>query len=200
MILQMIRNRSAPADETREATQYLEPLPIVAVFGSGTNPYLEQSNEVGNWLASLNVHLLTGGGGGVMLAVSRAFASNADRKGLVIGVIPGRVNESGGEYALRSGYPNPWIDIPIFTHLPDSGKQGMSKTSRNHINVLTSDIIIVLPGQLGTASETELAVHYNKPVVAWLEDKAQLMGLHPKVPMVKRFNQVKKFVIANLPN
>lgn len=200
MVMQMLRNRAARLDETEKSGLRHASLPIVGVFGSGSNPHLEQSNELGSWLASLNVHLLTGGGGGVMLAVSRAFASTHNRAGLVIGIIPGQVNETGTEHGLRDGYPNPWIDIPIFTHLPDSGERGMHKTSRNHINVLTSDVIVVLPGQLGTASETELAVRYNKPVIAWLEDRSQIMGLHPGVPTVKRFSQIKKFVSANLPN
>ena len=38
--------------------------------------------------------------------------------------------------------------------------------SRNHINILTSDLVILLPGGEGTASEAELAVRYNKSVIA----------------------------------
>jgi len=160
---------------------------------------MDKSDELGTWLASLSVHLLTGGGGGVMLAVSRAFANVTSRKGLVIGIIPGKINETITEYELQDGYPNPWIELPIFTHLPESGERGTNQNSRNHINVLTSDVIVVLPGHLGTAAETELAVRYNKPAIAWLEDRKQILGLHPKVPTVKGFGQVKKFVSANLP-
>ncbi len=200
MAMQRLRKRTAHSDRADSAGHSTMSLPIVGVFGSGSNPHLEQSNELGVWLASLNVHLLTGGGGGVMLAVSRAFAGARNRTGLVIGIIPGQVDESGNEYGLRDGYPNPWVDIPIFTHLPDSGAKGVLYSSRNHINVLSSDVMVVLPGQLGTAAETELAVRYNKPIIAWLEDRSQILGLHPKVRSVKRFSQVKKFVSANLPN
>ena len=196
----MIGNRTDSSVAITQAANEQKGLPIVGVFGSGSHPHLEQSKELGVWLATQNVHLLTGGGGGVMLAVSHAYSGVANRTGLVIGIIPGEISEPDDKYALRDGYPNPWIDIPIFTHLPHSGKQGMDMTSRNHINVLSSDVIVVLPGALGTASESELAVRYNKPICAWLETRGQVIGLHPSVPTLKRFSQVKKFVSANLPN
>ena len=48
-------------------------LSIVGVMGSGTAPHAERARSVGQWLAQQGVHLLTGGGGGVMEAVSQAF-------------------------------------------------------------------------------------------------------------------------------
>ncbi|MCH7856306.1 MAG: DNA-binding protein, partial [Gemmatimonadetes bacterium] len=42
-------------------------------MGSGSRPYLERASALGRWLAESGVHLLTGGGGGVMAAVSQSF-------------------------------------------------------------------------------------------------------------------------------
>ena len=133
-----------------------------------------------------------------MNAVSRGFAQVRDRKGQVIGIIPGSVNDENGEYTPISGYPNRWVEIKIFTHLPYSGARGMSSESRNHINILSSDVIIVLPGQSGTASEVQLAIRYNKPIIAWLDDHKLIKGLHSDVPVVSSIDHVKEFVTEQL--
>ncbi|GAH02532.1 unnamed protein product, partial [marine sediment metagenome] len=89
-------------------------------------------------------------------AVSKAFASVSKRKGIIIGIIPAERLYEGvnrNNFRVKSGYPNIWVDIPIFTHLPLSGIQGKENLSRNHINILTSDVIISLPGGEGTLSE-----------------------------------------------
>ena len=135
-------------------------LPIVGVLGSGTETHQEISVPLGAALAGMGVHLLTGGGSGVMGAVSEAFARESDREGLVLGVLPG---DATG--ASPGGYPNPWVELPIRTHLPLSGEQGTDTASRNHLNVLTADVLIALPGSAGTRSEVELALRYGKPVV-----------------------------------
>ena len=90
-------------------------LPIVGVMGSGSRPHKKRAEQLGAWLASQGVHLLTGGGSGVMESVSRAFAMAENRAGLVIGVLPGMVTDSG--YRPKNGYPNPYVEIPIATHL-----------------------------------------------------------------------------------
>jgi predicted Rossmann-fold nucleotide-binding protein len=38
-----------------------------------------------------------------------------------------------------------------------SGDEGRDTLSRNHINALTADLVVVLPGGSGTLSELELA-------------------------------------------
>ena len=86
-------------------------------MGSGCELHEERSNLLGEWLGTEDVHLLTGGGGGVMEAVNRAFFNVPDRRGLVLGVIRGDT-----EGSMRN--PNPWVEIPIQTHLPLSGEQG----------------------------------------------------------------------------
>ena len=56
-------------------------LPIVGVLGSGTEPHSDRATILGRWLGTQPVHLLTGGGGGTMETVSRAFHSVKERAG-----------------------------------------------------------------------------------------------------------------------
>ncbi len=95
-----------------------------------------------------------------MASVSRAFAEVENRAGLVIGVLPRR--EDGDAAGPEPGRANPWVELAVHTHL---GRDGASHDSRNHINVLTSDVVVALPGGAGTASEVELAVRYGRPAI-----------------------------------
>ena len=129
-------------------------------MGAGAHAHEDLAMPLGRQLARLGVHLLTGGGSGVMTSVSRAFAEVENRAGLVIGVLP--LAEAVGGPEAGGAYPNPWVEVPIRTHL---GKLGADAFSRNHVNVLTSDVIIALPGSSGTASEIALSIHYGRPLV-----------------------------------
>lgn len=169
-------------------------LPIVGVMGSGSGLQLDRAREVGRWLATQRVHLLTGGGGGTMESVSRAFSEHADRQGLVLGVLPGSTR--AGE--APSGYPNRWVELRIATHLPLSGRRGTDALSRNHINVLSSDVLIALPGSAGTASEVALALRYGRPIVAYLKDRSEIEGLDPKTRVLESFEEVQEFVQQEL--
>lgn len=169
--------------------------PIVGVMGSGTEMYRDRAEEVGRWLAGEGVHLLTGGGGGVMTSVSRAFCETRKREGLVIGILPGQMGSS----EPKAGYPNPYVEIPIFTHLPLSGSAGTEALSRNHINVLSSDVVIVFPGSSGTASEVSLAQKYGRKLVAYLKSPSEFPELPEGVSVVSDFEKVKQFVRAHLP-
>lgn len=149
-------------------------------MGSGSDNNSDVANQlaqaVGTGLAKLAnppVHLLTGAGGGLMTLVSRAFAETPRRQGLVIGVIPGEVYPYLEDHQPPTAphltyrtkgehYPNPWVEIPIYTHLPVSGTEGKHLRSRNHINILTASAVIVLPGGPGTRAEKELAEMYGK--------------------------------------
>jgi uncharacterized protein (TIGR00725 family) len=139
-------------------------LPIVGVMGSGSEAHEAAASRLGRWLAEEGVHLLTGGGGGVMAAVSHAFHETPGREGLVIGVIPCAEDNPAQP---KPGYPNPWVELPIMTHLPLSGTRGTDPLSRNHINVLTADVLIALPGGAGTHSELELAKQYGRPIAVF---------------------------------
>lgn len=169
-------------------------LPIVGVMGSSDERHAERAAALGFWLAEEGMHLLNGGGTGVMAAVSEAFAAVPGRRGLVIGVLPAPSPEGS---QLRVGYPNPWVDIPIRTHLPLLGERGSEPLSRNHINVLTSDVVVALPGGPGTLSEVQLAMRYRRPLIAWLHDRSEIPGLPDDVPVTSDFEDVKRFVRAH---
>jgi predicted Rossmann-fold nucleotide-binding protein len=174
---------------------------VVGVLGSGETAD-ECAVEVGRLIAALGCDLLTGGGGGAMAAACRAFAQTPGRVGISIGIIPGSVErmvelerraDSGAEsisYDVDERYPNEWIDLPIYTHLPDSGPAGTLRTSRNHINVLTADALVALPGGEGTFSEMWLALRYGVPLIAY--------GPHARVPggvtTTRVLEEVEKFL------
>jgi predicted Rossmann-fold nucleotide-binding protein len=177
---------------------------IVTVIGSGTvaDP---ASSEIGQLVAKLGVDLLTGAGRGVMEAVSRAFFESRPRHGLVIGVIPATVERMDAlerrepaaiAYRPPDGYPNPWVELAICTHLPDSGEQGTQRSSRNHINVLSADVIIALPGEAGTESELWLAAQYGVPTVAYGRHRS---ALPTGVVQARTLDEVRTFLIEHLP-
>jgi len=138
-------------------------LKVVGVMGSGQEGHEELSFPLGRMLARLGVHLLTGGGSGVMRSVSEGFQSVAKRPGLVLGILPG--SHGNGSPVPPEGYPNEHVELVIRTHLPDRGEDGASIMSRNAINIATSDAVIILPGGSGTASEAKLAREFLKPVI-----------------------------------
>jgi predicted Rossmann-fold nucleotide-binding protein len=170
--------------------------PVVGVMGSSTQSYADLAEPLGRWLATLGVHLLTGGGAGTMEAVSRAFAEVQPRDGLVVGVLPADL--PGGIAVPRPGYPNPSVELAIFTHLPLSGISGTDARSRNHINILSSDVVIVLPGNEGTESEMTLAVRYRKPVVAFFGDHEVDWRPSEGVPVARTMDHVEAFVRESL--
>lgn len=171
-------------------------LPIVGVMGSGEDEHLDLAVGLGRWLASAGAHLLTGGGGGVMAAVSRAFAEVPNRRGLVIGVLPCRPGDRPSQ--PREGYPNEWVEIAIATHLPLSGARGAEPMSRNHINVLSCDALVALPGGAGTASEVALAVRYQRPLIAYLGAAGSIPGLPDAVPVARTLEGVQDFLRTRL--
>src|SRR5215470_7343961 len=100
---------------------------VVLVAGDGANPHREKSSVVGEWIAQAGYHLLTGGGDGVMVAVTEAFVESAGRMGSAIGIIPGVAADRAGHFEYRtkgSAYPNPFIDIAVFTHLLGEDPEG----------------------------------------------------------------------------
>ena len=166
--------------------------PVVGVMGSSTRAFEDLAVPLGRWLASAGVNLLTGGGAGTMEAVSRAFADVRPREGLVIGVLPADLPD--GIAVPRAGYPNRFVEIAIFTHLPLSGIAGTDARSRNHINILSSDVVVVLPGNEGTESEMTLAVRYGKPAVAFFGDHAVDWQPPEGVPVARTMAEVEGFV------
>ena len=90
------------------------------------------------------------------------------REGIALGILPGEAREEGGTRIYRSpdGYPNPWVEVAVRTHLPLTGASGLDERSRNHLNVLTSDVVVALPGWAGTATEMELATSGGRTTAA----------------------------------
>lgn len=123
---------------------------IVGVVGgsSVSGEILELAEELGAMIARQGYILMTGGGPGVMKAASRG-AYNAN--GLVIGILPTDKNQSD------SGYPNKFINIPIYTALSDA---------RNVIIAKSPHVVIALSGGYGTLSEIALALKNLTPVIA----------------------------------
>lgn len=124
--------------------------PIIGVMGTHNEDpeVLPLAEELGQALARRGFILLTGGGTGAMRAASLG-ASRAG--GLVIGILPNERRQK------LPGYPNAYIDIPIYTGMGDA---------RNVINVKTADAVVALPGGPGTLSEIALALKADTPVIA----------------------------------
>lgn len=193
---------------------------VVAVIGSGdtADPCC---GDIGRLIASLGFDLLTGAGRGVMEAVSRAFHETRPRRGIVIGIVPGEVDgierierrvagppgaaagrsgadQSGpgpAEYRVRAGYPNEWVELAIYTHLPDSGAEGTRRSSRNHINVLSADAIVALPGSAGTASEIWLAAAYGIPIIASGDHDPRIAR---GIAIASTIDDVRRFLVETL--
>ena len=176
---------------------------VVAVIGSGrtADPCCE---DVGRLIATLGFDLLTGGGRGVMEAVSRAFFEISPRDGIVIGVVPATVEPLGAveqragtrvEYEVPAGYPNEWVELAIYTHLPDSGSEGTLRSSRNHINVLSADAIVALPGREGTQSEIWLATQYGVPIIAFGEHREEVAR---GVARAASIDEVRDFLVRHV--
>ena len=170
--------------------------PVVGVMGSSTQAHEDVAAPLGRLLAGIGVHLLTGGGVAAMGAVSQAFAEVSPRAGLVIGVLPSDLPD--GVPVPRPGYPNPWVEIAIFTHLRLSGISGTDPRSRNHINILSSDVVVVLPGGEGTQSEAELAVRYHKPAIAFLGDNTVAWPVPGAIRVARTIEEVDAFVRRHL--
>ena len=172
--------------------------PIIGVMGSGNNVHCERARALGLWLAKAGFHLLTGGGGGVMQTVSKAFCDVSNRKGLVIGVVP--CTESDPTCRPQPGYPNESVEIRIFTHLFLTGNRGTESMSRNHINVLSSDVIIALPGGPGTAGEVQLALRYGRPIVVYASNRDEIPALRQEITVETDFGRLQDFVRACIAN
>jgi uncharacterized protein (TIGR00725 family) len=179
----------------RDAHPRLSPQ-TVGVMGSGTSEHEEYARPIGQLIAALGANLLTGGGGGVMRAVSRAFTQSPRERGVAIGIIP--CASDTNRRTARDGYPNEFVELPIYTHLPFSGHQGTHDLSRNHINVLSSAAVVALPGGDGTAAEVDLAVRYGRPLVVYSPDANLVKGLHASVPRADTLETVKRFLLHEL--
>jgi uncharacterized protein (TIGR00725 family) len=163
----------------------------IGVMGSGSDEFDAVAKPLGQLLGRLHVNLLTGAGGGVMTSVSRAYTEVPRERGICIGIVP--CADINNRAKARDKYPNRFVELPIFTHLPYSGEQGQHDLSRNHINILSSTAIVALPGGTGTASEVALAVKYQKPIIAFSPSEALVSSFHPTVRRTRQISDVEAF-------
>lgn len=128
--------------------------PVIGVMGGhDVTPDVEElAHELGAAVARRGWWLLTGGRNEGVMAAATVGANEAG--GFTIGVHPGdRRDPSQAPASLR-----------IFTGIG---------FARNMVNVLSSDVIVALPGSFGTLSEVAYAQTFGVPTV--------LLGLAPDV-------------------
>jgi uncharacterized protein (TIGR00725 family) len=120
---------------------------VVGIMGAGralSEDAYALAYRLGKLVAGSGWALLTGGSAcGVMDAAAHGAS---DAGGLVIGVLKGDSPAEGSRY----------LDIAIRTGMGDA---------RNVINVLSSDVVIALPGGSGTVSEVALGLKAGRPVI-----------------------------------
>jgi len=105
----------------------------------------EDARCLGGLIAKEGWILLNGGrASGIMEASARGAKENS---GLTLGILPGANSDWASEY----------IDIPVLTG---------AGLARNYINVLTSKVVVALPGKTGTISEIALALNIGKKVIS----------------------------------
>lgn len=168
-------------------------LPIVGVLGSGSPIAPERAalaRAVGAMVARLGAHLLTGAGYGVMAAAAEGFVAVADRRGLSIGMVPrdprGPIN-APNRTADGRPYPNPFVEIAVFTALPPRAADWRTVPSRNHVNVLTAHALVALPGSAGTKNELEMAAELGPASGLAREDRRTiLIGPREEFPATAR--------------
>lgn len=171
----------------------IERKPIIGVMGSHERAWEELSEPVGRMIADHDYRLLTGAGGGVMTAVAKAFCEAPDRQGVSLGIIP--TFEYEGGFVPREEYPNPYIEVPIFVPLDKKATGDKNPYSRNHVNVMTSNALVILPGDHGTRNEVSLALQYKKPMVLFGPEAA--FEKFPQQPMrTEDINEVREFLEA----
>lgn len=165
-------------------------------MGSGTDSHDALAQDIGQLLARRGVNLLTGGGPGVMRSVSRVFVQSPRTKGICIGIIP--CFSESERSRPKDGYPNEFVELAIYTHLPYSGARGKDDLSRNHINVLTSAAVIAMPGERGTAAEVSLAVDYGKPVIVYSPQPHLVRHFSEAAPRAATLREVSEFLDLHL--
>jgi uncharacterized protein (TIGR00725 family) len=119
---------------------------IVSVIGGHIcNKEVEQiAYELGKNLAKVVDIMACGGLSGTMKAICSGFKAAG---GLTIGIIP----------SYDKNDANPFVDIVIPTGL------GLA---RNVLVVKIADVVVALPGEMGTLSEVAYALQFKIPVIS----------------------------------
>lgn len=161
-------------------------------MGSGRQHWAEFSVPLAQWIAKQDYHLLTGGGTGVMAAASKAFSQVENRTGLCIGIVPTKLNDEK-QFIPCDGYPNSWVELPIIS--PLATFEGGNQISRNHICILSSDIVVALPGSKGTKNEVDLAILLDKPIILF-GFKKEFTDFPPTVERTSSISRVQDFILT----
>jgi hypothetical protein len=119
---------------------------VVSVIGGHScNKEVEQiAQELGEKLAKVVDILVCGGLSGTMKAVCSGFKAAG---GLTIGVLPGYDKNDA----------NAFVDISIPT--------GMG-LARNVLVVKSADVVVALPGEMGTLSEIAYCLQFGIPIIS----------------------------------
>lgn len=166
---------------------------VVGIMGSGEKTWDKYSIPLAQWIAQQDYHLLTGSGGGVMAAASKAFCQVENRAGICIGIIPTEPNAKG-EFIPKNNYPNPWVELCIRSPLSTFDGLDHHQISRNYICILSSDVVIALPGSKGTKNEVNLAIRFNKPIILFGSEN-ELKDFPKTIMRTTSIERVKKFII-----
>lgn len=123
---------------------------VIGIMGGsrGDQTVMTEARLLGEAVAQRGYVLVTGGGPGVMRAASEGAHLAG---GLVIGILPNDRSRP------LEGYPNEYVDIPIYTGMSDA---------RNSINARTPHVIVAMSGGAGTVSEIALALKAGTPVIS----------------------------------
>lgn len=112
----------------------------------------EQANvayKLGQLLATRNVTVICGGRLGIMEALAKGVS---DSNGIIIGILP----------TINGSDANPYLSVIIPTNMG---------WTRNSFVSMSSDVIIVLGGKVGTLNEMTFAWMWGKPLIS-LVDKS----------------------------
>lgn len=124
------------------------------VGGSKWGPDVaEMAYLAGHAAARAGFAVLTGGLSGVMTEAARGARAGG---GLTIGLLPGTAHEDGNEHLA--------IVLPTSIGL-----------ARNVLVGLGCDLMVAVPGGLGTLQEMSYALEYKRPVLSW--DSWELPGV-----------------------
>jgi uncharacterized protein (TIGR00725 family) len=120
--------------------------PQVTVIGNSqaSAEACDAAERLGHMLGRLGCTVVTGGGGGIMLAVCRGARAEG---ALTVGVLPGDRLDDG----------NHELDVVLPSGLG---------YARNMMNVLAADLVVAVGGQAGTLSEIAYAWMHGKPIFA----------------------------------
>ncbi|MGI5876669.1 MAG: TIGR00725 family protein [Dethiobacteria bacterium] len=149
---------------------------IVGVMGGGDDvspKTMDTAYQLGKLIAEENWVLLCGGRPKGVMEASAKGAREAG--GLTVGILPNKDKTCASEN----------IDICITTGMGDA---------RNYINILSSDIVVALPGRAGTISEIALALRNEKKVILLNFDLRDVFDYYRKKGLLLTANTPEKVI------